>query len=178
MKKETLQNLLHGFIPFREESMSESREELGFSFSLSVQERGDWFADDRHTEIRKRAHQEMEVLKLPNELAEYWICCFYSNYRQPNGMLDLPAIKGPPFLQIPCPTSFLSEGWTTSIRKVRSSLMSKHELNQEDDLIKWFWNLEAASEAGTVALSEVRNLRLPECYAMAWVCCFLPQGAK
>ena len=100
MKKETLQNLLHGFFPEWDESVLENREELGFSFSLSVQERWDWFADGRHTEIWKRAHQEMKVLKLPDELAEYWLCCFYSNYRQPNGMTDLPAIKGPPFTPI------------------------------------------------------------------------------
>jgi len=100
MKKETLQNLLHGLFPGWDESVLENREELGFSFSFSVQERWDWFADDRHSEIRKRAHQEMKVLKLSDELAEYWLCCFYSNYRQPNRMTDLPAIRGPPFTPI------------------------------------------------------------------------------
>ena len=49
MKKETLQNLFHQFFPEWDESLSESRKELGFSFSLSAQERWDWFADGRHT---------------------------------------------------------------------------------------------------------------------------------
>lgn len=178
MRRETLQNLLHSFLPEWDTSVIETRGKLGFSSDLGPEESWDWFASGKHIEVRNSAYQTMKELRLPEELAEYWICCFYGNYRQPNGMMDVTAIKGPPFLRISCPSSFLGEDWTASIDRARSKLIRKHRLKEDSDLIRWFWNLDAASEVGTVALDEVRNLHLPESYAMAWVCCFLPQGAK
>jgi len=178
VKKETLQNLFHRFFPEWEASILESRENLGFSFNLVQQEHWDWFASGKHIEVRNSAYQKMKDLRLPNELAEYWICCFYSNYLRKNGMMDLAAVKGPPFLEFTCPSSFLGESWEASIQKVRSELIKKHELKSGGDLVRWFWNPDGAGEVGTVALHEVKSLNLPESYAMAWVCCFLPEGAK
>ena len=111
-------------------------------------------------------------------MADYWACCFYSDYRLPNGLVDPALIKGPPFLEFPCPSSFLGEDWTASVAKTRLSLMSKHKLKSDADLIGWFADIEAATEVGAVAIDEVRVLNLPESYAMGWVCCFLPDGAK
>jgi len=178
VRKETLQNLLHRFSPEWDASVVESRDKLGFSFDLGTQERWDWFACGKHIQVRNSAYREMKELGLPGELAEYWICCFYSNYRQPSGLINLTAVEGPPFLELPCPSSFLDERWTASIEEARSKLMSKHRLKQESDLTSWFWNVDASTEVGIVALEEVKNLHLPEPYAMAWICCFLPPGAK
>lgn len=178
MKRETLKSLLHRFYPEWDESVLEVRKKLGFSFAFSDKERWDWFATGKHIEVREYAEQEMAALKLPAELAEYWVCCFYSNYQRPSGAKELTAVKGPPFLEIPCPSSFLGEDWTASIEKKRSEFMIKHGLESHEELIRWFWNLKVAGEVGAIGLDEVKKLDLPECYAMAWVCCFLPQGAR
>ena len=93
-------------------------------------------------------------------------------------MMDLTAVKGPPFLEILCPSSIVGEKWTQSLNKAKSELMSKYGLKMDTDIIVWFSSPEASSEVGSTALNEVKNLNLPESYAIAWVCCFLPQGAK
>ncbi len=178
MKKETLQNLLHRFSPEWDESIFKNRKELGFSFDLDERQCWDWFASGKHIDVRQLARREVENLRLPAQLAEYWICCFYSNYHEPNGIMDLTKIKGPPFLVIPCPSSFLGEDWMASVSKARSETMREKGLKQESDLIRWFWGLEAASEVGALAFKTVQSLCLPESFAMSWVCCFLPEGAK
>ena len=178
MRKETLQNLLHQFYPEWDESIFKSREKLGFSFTLSGLDRWDWFASGKCLEVSQCAKQQVATLKMPVELVEYWVCCFYSNYRQQNGIMDLTAVKGPPFLEILCPSSVVGEKWTQSLNKARSELMSKYSLKMDTDIIVWFSSPEASSEVGSIALNKVKNLSLPESYAMAWVCCFLPQGAK
>jgi hypothetical protein len=178
MKKETLQNLLHRFFPKWDESILKNSQELGFSFDLDGRQCWDWFASGKHIDVRQLARREVENLRLPAELAEYWVCCFYSKYHEPNSIIDLTKIKGPPFLVITCPSSFLGEDWKASVSKARSELMREKGLKQESDLIGWFWNLEAASEVGTLAFKTVHSLHLSESFAMAWVCCFLPEGAK
>ena len=158
MRKETLQNLLHRFSPEWDESILKSRKELGFSFDLDERQCWDWFASGKHMDVRQLAQREVENLRLPAQLAEYWVCCFYSNYHESNGISDLTKIKGPPFLVIPCPSSFLGDDWMASVGKARSELMGEKELQQDTDLIKWFWDIEATSEVGMLAFKAVESL--------------------
>lgn len=178
MKKGTLQSLLHWFYPHWDESVCAGREELSFSFVSSGQKRWEWLAAGKHVDVLRLASQEMAALGLPGEFGQYWVCCFYSDYQPENGAADLAAIKGPPFLEVACPSSFVGEEWAASIERVRSELLSRHALEGEGELIRWFWDVEVASEVGRVALQEMKNLGLPREYAMAWICCFLPEGAK
>lgn len=178
MKKETLQNLLHTYFPDWDMSINQARNKLGFSFNFNGQQKWKWFVTGRHTEVRKYAEQEINNLHLPGEMTVYWVCCFYSDYQQHDGINSLTEVKGPPFLEFPCPSSTLSGAWKDSIEKSRDKLMNKYNLRADDDLVGWYWDLKGANELGSIALEEVRGLKLADYYAMAWVCCFLPQGAK
>lgn len=178
MRRETQQNLLHRFLPEWDASILKARKQLGFSFDLGEQRRWEWFAEGKHAQVKQCAQERVRALDLPAELAMYWICCFYSDYHKPERAPDLAAVKGPPFLKMGCPSSFLGKGWMASIEKMRSELASKHGLKGDGDFVIWFSSMESASQLGVLALAEVKNLGLPATYAMAWVCCFLPDGAK
>ena len=184
MKGETIQNIIHtSGLPW-DESVVRARGKLGFSFSMTPEERWDWFVEGKHREVYESAHRQLGLMNLPDDpgpygsLAQYWVCCFYSDYGPPGTFLDYGAIKGPPFLQIPCPKDLVGNPWILSVERGRSLIQKRHGLRGESDLIRWFWNLEAASEVGRLALRRVHALDLPGAYAMAWVCCFLPEGAK
>ena len=178
MKKETLQNLLHRYFPEWDESVAEARSKLGFSIAFSPEERWDWFATGKHQEVQGQACEHTKRLRLPDELSQYWVCCFYSDYKSSTGVLDYSAVKGPPFLVLPCPESTFGEAWKVSIEKARSQLMEKHGLHDAGALTNWFWNLKGAGEVGPFALEAVRQFGLAESYAMAWICCFLPKGTN
>ncbi len=178
MKKETLQNLLHTYFPDWDNSICQGREKLGFSFSLNTLQRRGWFVSNKHVEVKKYAEAEVINLHLPQEMSMYWVCCFYSNYQYGDGSKNLTEVKGTPFLELPCPSSTLGKSWEDSIDRARRAIMKEHNLKDDGDLALWFWNLEEANELGNFALKETNNLHLPDYYAMAWVCCFLPKGAK
>ena len=178
MKKETLQNLLHNYFPDWDNSVKEPGKNLGFSFGFNIQQRWDWFATGKHIEVERYAEQELRNLKLPAEMAIYWICCFYSDYHTQNNVIDLTKVEGPPFLEFPCFSQTLGKTWQESIENARRKLMNNKYIKTNDELIGWFWDLEDAKELGEIALNEVKSLNLKDYYAMAWVCCFLPQGAK
>ena len=93
MKKETLQNLLHQFFPKWDESIIKGRKELSFSFDLDGRQCWDWFVSGKHMDVRQLARREVENLRFPAQLAEYWVCCFYSNYHEPNGTMNLKKNK-------------------------------------------------------------------------------------
>lgn len=183
MRRETIQNLLHKYYPEWDASVLRARIELGFSFSLSPEQCWDWFVGSKHTEVRQRSRSEVEALKLPVEsglyggLVQYWVCCFYSDYK-PTGVVDLKAIKGPPYLVLGCPSSGVGEEWKLSIDKARSELVAEHQFADLYDLAGWFWLGKGAIEVGERALRTVGALGLPESHAMAWLCCFLPNGTK
>ena len=183
MNRQTIQNLLHRYFPEWDASVLRVRTELGFSFSLSPRECWDWFATGKHMEVRQRSRSEVEALKLPAEsswygdLTQYWVCCFYSDYKA-TGVVNVKAIKGPPFLVLSCPSSTLGDDWRISIDKARSELVAKCELPNLTELGGWFRLHDGATEAGKRALDAVKALGLPESYAMAWLCCFLPDGTK
>lgn len=134
MHKQTLQSLLHFYFPEWDESIMENREKLGFSFNLRGKESWDLFAEGKHLQVRDCASQEITSLGLPDELAEYWVCCFYSDYYRINGVINLPELKGPPFQELCCPASFLGKEWEKSINKTRAEFMSKYGLVEEKDL--------------------------------------------
>jgi hypothetical protein len=75
-------------------------------------------------------------------------------------------------------TSSVCGDWKVSIDKARSELVTEHQFADLYDLAGWFWNGDGAIEVGVRALGVMRALGLPESYAMAWVCCFLPEGTK
>ncbi len=183
MKRETMQVLLHCYYPEWDASMSRARTELGFSFSLSPEECWDWFATGKHAEVSRRSRTEVERLGLPAEpgwyggLVQYWVCCFYSDYKSARAA-DLEAIKGPPYLVLGCPSTTLGDDWKTSIDEARSGLLAKHQFADLYDLAGWFWEGKGSIEVGAKALEVMRGMGLPESYAMAWLCCFLPDGTK
>lgn len=172
MHPQTLQRLIHHWMPQWDGSILKARQSLGFSLDMRPQQTWEWLASGSHSQTHNHAVQELANMGLPEELASYWRCCFYSDYIGPDGTKDLSAIKGPPFLQISCPLDYLGEEWRQSV---------EHGRRQAETPVYTASALainQGYRELGHMATEEVERLGLPEAYVAPWLCCSLPPGRK
>ena len=165
---QTLQRLIHLWIPAWDDSILKARQAVGFSPDTRLQETWEWLAAGNHAQIHTLAAQEVTKLDMPEELASYWRCCFFSDYIKPDGAKDLSAISGPPFLQIACPSDLLGAEWTKSVARGRSQ--AETPVYAASALVID----QGYRELGQMAIEEVQRLGLPEPYMAAWLCCSLP----
>ena len=115
MHPDTLQRLLHNYLPDWNQSILQGRQDLGFSFDLGPQRNWEWVAAGKYAQAIDLAPEKVLELQLPRELAFYWVCCFFSDCVNMTGFNDLPQVKGPPFPEITCPQDTLGSSLKQSI---------------------------------------------------------------
>lgn len=90
MKRETFERALHDWDDWHD-SIEQSRKLLGFNVRLPINIRRG-LIEKRYPEIRAQAESELKRLDLPLTLREYWEDCFYSDYRDKDGISDYSII--------------------------------------------------------------------------------------
>ena len=90
MKRETFERALHDWDDWHD-SMKRSREMLGYDPKWPLENCIDWI-EKHYSVIRKQAESQLQLLELPPTLREYWEDCFYSDYQDKDGNVNLKKI--------------------------------------------------------------------------------------
>ncbi|MFC1870812.1 hypothetical protein ACFLYF_00180 [Chloroflexota bacterium] len=182
MAEKAIERALHYKCPEWASSVRSARDEVGFSFDLRGHRLWDWLVSGGH--MRATEIAEREVIKLGAEdLFEYYLCCFYSDYERPGGTIDFEAIRGTPWVTLKCPAAGYGEEWRQSIQKAREDIDRK--LGHKDglakgktyrDFLSWYFEGGGADEIAELAVIEVERLGMGDVNSLLWFCCLSPTG--
>jgi len=90
MKEKTFERAIHKWDDWHD-SIERSRKLLGYDPKWPEQESITWI-ESNIASIRKQGENELKRLELPPTLQQYWEDCFYSDYRDKNGNVNLSKI--------------------------------------------------------------------------------------
>jgi len=90
MKTATFERAIHKWDKWYE-SIERSRAKLGYNPKWNRKEAIEWI-EKHYSEIAEQARAELVRLQLPSTVQKYWEDCFYSDYRDSQGNINLKKI--------------------------------------------------------------------------------------